>query len=64
MVTREDANTFYVKSSDPEKEPYFVYRSEKEHMGWFCDCMWYQIHERPSPPSPDCKHIKMCKEFK
>jgi hypothetical protein len=51
-----DGATWDIKSdSDPEKV-YMVYRSE--HEGWLCDCMWFIIHENPSPPHPSCKHIK------
>ena len=60
-VTRVDANTFYVKSSDPEKEPYMVFNSMNE--GWLCDCMHFVMSLQDDGHTPPCKHIKKCLLF-
>lgn len=57
-IIRQDQNTFYVKSSDPEKEPYFVYNSINE--GWLCDCMDFVMNITDTT-TKECKHIKACK---
>lgn len=59
-ITQVDAKTFYVKSSDPEKEPYFVYNSINE--GWLCECMDFIIHlpDEGKPMQHKCKHILRC----
>jgi hypothetical protein len=48
--TQIDANTFYVKSIDPDKDPYMVIRDLKNR--WICDC-----------GSLNCRHIQQVKEM-
>lgn len=59
MVIKEDANTFYVKSSDPKKEPYFVYHDLDDR--WLCDCMNFVMNLPVSGRliTHKCKHINM-----
>lgn len=60
LIQRQDQNTFYVKSSDPEKDPYFVFKSINE--GWLCDCMSFVMSLTDDGHSPECKHIRLIKE--
>ena len=57
-ITQVDANTYYVKSSDPEKEPYFVYNSI--NIGWTCDCMDFTMNITDTA-TKECKHIFRCR---
>ena len=49
-IIKRDDQTFYVPSSDPEKEPYMVFHSQSGK--WFCDCMDFVMGNL------NCKHIK------
>jgi hypothetical protein len=60
MIEEVDAQTFYVKSSDPDKDPYMVFNSEKK--SWLCDCMDFVMSLTDTETNPKCKHIKMVQE--
>ena len=62
-VTRIDQYTFYVKSSNPKQEPYFVYKEHMNRDRWLCDCMHFTMMLTDDNHSPDCKHILRCKEL-
>ena len=49
-IIKRDDQTFYVPSSDPEKEHYMVFHSQNGK--WFCDCMAFTFNDKE-----DCKHI-------
>ena len=55
-ITRIDEKTFYVKSSDPEKEPYMVFNSANK--GLICDCMAFVMNIEDNGNTKECKHIK------
>ena len=59
-ITQVDANTFYVKSSDPDKDPYFIYHDMNDR--WLCECMDFIIHlpDDGMPVTHKCKHILRC----
>ena len=59
MIEQIDSQTFYVKSSDPQKDPYMVFNSDKK--SWLCDCMDFVMSLTDTETNPECKHIKMCK---
>ena len=61
-ITRVDESTFYVPRTDPEKEPYFVYKSL--NIGWCCDCLSFvfSIVDENSPTRFECKHILLVKK--
>ena len=54
QIIKRDDQTFYVPSSDPEKEPYMVFNSLSK--GWMCDCLDFTIHLNIH--RYECKHIK------
>ena len=59
-IRREDATTFYVKSSsDPTKE-YMIYMDFDGK--WSCECPDYWIHlpSEGKPMKHKCKHILRC----
>lgn len=58
-IERIDEKTFYVKSSQPDKEPYMVFKSENK--GWVCDCPNWYYNLDDHDKSIDCKHIKRIK---
>ena len=62
-VFHEDVNTYYVKSSDPKKEPYMVYNSINE--GFLCDCMAFVMNMTGdgAVEQYQCKHILKVKEI-
>ena len=49
-IIKRDDQTFYVPSSDPEKEPYMVFNSLSK--GWLCDCLDFVMGNL------NCKHIQ------
>ncbi len=59
-IIRRDADTFYVRSSDPLKEPWFVFRDKYGH--WYCDCpdFYYKLPGEGKKPVYNCKHILRC----
>ena len=63
-ITRIDQYTFYVKSSDPKKEPYFVYKEHIHHDRWLCDCLNFVMNLKDvNSPTHICKHINMVKDL-
>ncbi len=58
-IRREDANTFFIESTDKKKE-YMIYKSNR--IGWTCDCMNFVLNLTESC-NYECKHIKKIKEF-
>lgn len=60
QVTRIDEKTFYVKSSDPEKEPYMVFHSQNK--GWVCDCMSFVMNIKDNWETKHCKHISLIRK--
>jgi len=59
-ITQVDQYTFYVKSSDPKQEPYFVYREHINKDRWLCDCMDF-VMNMTDTTTKECKHIFRCK---
>jgi hypothetical protein len=54
-ITAVDSVTFYVKSSEPDKEPYMVFNSISK--GFLCDCMSFVMNLEDSGKNKGCKHI-------
>jgi len=53
-----DSQTFYVKSSDPSKEPYMIFHEQTEYIDrWLCDCMDFTMKLTDDSKNPNCKHI-------
>lgn len=62
-ITRVDEKSFYVPSSDPEKEPYLVFNSVNK--GWLCDCLAFVVNIEDNGNTKRCKHInRIIQEFK
>jgi len=63
-IIRRDADTFYVKSSNPLKEPWFVFRDR--HGNWYCDCpdFYYKLPGEGKKPTYHCKHINMAENYR
>ena len=59
-ITRIDTNTFYVKSSDPDREPYMVFNSISK--GLLCDCMDFVMNIEDNGNTKLCKHILRIKK--
>ena len=59
-ITPVDAYTYYVPSSDPEKEPYFVYKEHINRDRWLCECenFIFNLKDTNDAPTHQCKHIK------
>lgn len=64
-VIRVDQYTFYVKSSVPDKEPYFVYREHIHNDQWLCDCadFWAHLPAEGKKIEHQCKHINMSIDY-
>lgn len=59
-ITQIDSQTYYHKSSDPDKEPYMVFRSNGK--GFLCDCMSFVMSMTDTNSNPECKHIVRIKK--
>ena len=59
-IEKVDDKTFYVKSSQPDKEPYMVFNSI--NIGWTCDCLSFVYNIDDAQRSKDCKHITLIKK--
>ena len=61
-IERVDEKTFYVKSSNPEQEPYMVFNSQSK--GFICDCLSFVYNIEDNGNTRECKHIaRVKKEF-
>ena len=63
-ITRVDDQTFYVPSSDPKKDPYFIFHSigseSQDGKGWLCECenFIFNLKDKNDIPTHQCRHIK------
>ena len=54
-ITQIDSQTYYHKSSDPDKEPYMVFHSQNG--SWLCDCMAFVMNIQDDGKGKECKHV-------